>query len=516
MTVIDVSSAPHEWAYAAPRRYSPAVRAQFASVGAQWDGDQRGYRVPLEALAIVRERLTDARAAVFVESENLLPTPSLRAATDRVRHAPNTDLFAYQRDGVEFLCDRLQATGAALLADDPGLGKSAQALRALAALGCERLTIVCPAVVQRHWVEQHKRWGGPATISVTSYDKLRSSHARGGSPLSADAVILDELHYVSNRRSQRSTAARKLLDQPRRPLVIGLTGTPIPTRVRDLYNPLDTLWPGRFGSWTRFTERYCGGHEETIEGVGTVWQADGSGNVDELRRRLGALMLRRERTNPAVQADIPPLQRIVLPVELPAAVRTRLSTVAAQVIDADSIGRLLGAIEEHKIDAAVELVESLRNDGRRPLVFATRRATAAKLGQRLVCPVVDGSVDAKDRVAMVANVPLAVATLWSLTTGVDLTHFDTIVFVGLDWVPATLLQAIARVQRIGQRSDVIAYCLVGLGTADEIVRERVIERLDVTSAVVGASSEGAALAEALGGEEDLLMGIIAAVRECVR
>ncbi len=126
--------------------------------------------------------------------------------------------------------------------------------------------------------------------------------------------------------------------------------------------------------------------------------------------------------------------------------------------------------------------------------------------------MVTGELPAAQRQARLAD-PQAragVATMYSVEVGIDLVGYDVVIFAGLDWLPKTLLQAEARAHRIGQRRTVNVFFLVGLGTIDEVVRERVIDRLEAHETLTGNDAEG--LLGTLAGaqdEESLLDAIVA-------
>jgi SNF2 family DNA or RNA helicase len=96
----------------------------------------------------------------------------------------------------------------------------------------------------------------------------------------------------------------------------------------------------------------------------------------------------------------------------------------------------------------------------------------------------------------------------SVTTGIDLTCFDSIIMVGLDWLPSTLRQAEDRIHRIGQNFPVTIYYLIGTGTLDEVVRERVINRLEVSGKLLG-DGDSDMITDLSGGSEDDLINAIA-------
>ncbi len=166
----------------------------------------------------------------------------------------------------------------------------------------------------------------------------------------------------------------------------------------------------------------------------------------------------------------------------------------------------------YKIDAAEALAREALANGSRALIFTTRKATAEALAARLGAPCVTGDVAADSRQALLVDASCGVATMYSVTTGIDLVGYDVAIFVGLDWVPSTVLQAESRIHRIGQSRNVSVFFLVGLRTLDEVVRSKVIERLDQFAAIAGGGGDERELSGDLagGGEEELLAEFAAA------
>ncbi len=498
-----------------PLAYSAAFRDFMRAVpGPVWNPDAKHYSVPEELYPVIREQTERAGLARYEgDSKPIYPTRALPQVPPEFRN--------YQALGVDHM-RFIVRTGAALLADEPGLGKSAQALIALKP--CKRTLIVCPAVVVGHWADQIKRWLGgdclklskknlaawQSGFAVVSYDTMRGL-AKNVPP--AQGIILDEIHYLSNARSGRSKALSNYVELSRRAgcdQVFGLSGTPMLVRPKDLHHPLNVLWPGRFGTWWGFTRRYCDGRYEDIPGVGAVWVCDGASNLEELQARLSQLMVRRQRHE---CLELPDRIRQTIKVPLPAKLLKQFQAAARQIVgEGEELRQALQAIEPHKLEAAVQLAEDLIANGDRPLILVTRRASAEWLGDKLGCPWVTGETLAhKRRDALLGNGSgPAVATIYSVTTGIDLTAFNALIIVGLDWVPSTLLQAEARIHRIGQHHPVNIYYLIGEHTIDESIKAKVIERLGVFDQMMGGSMDERALAMALGDRaEDLIASIIA-------
>ncbi len=527
---------PQWLAEAVPYAYEEAGKVQFAAMpGICWIRDKstpngRGfYRGPRDAVELV---------AATLESAGVCKVRSEISARPVVQCGPldfDHRLREYQAGGVAWCRWMLRHTGGALLADEMGLGKTPQAIAALDGFDSMQRLVVCPAIVVPHWEAELARWGDPDNgWHVISWDRFarqqsgKTEQAKDFQAQQWSAAVFDEGHYASNPKAQRTKAAhawRKA--HPEVPTLV-LTGTPMSTKPIDLWSILELLWPGRFGSWWDFGRRYCNGHHEDIvnaagqritnaegEPLRPAWKCDGISRPEELRTRLAHCMLRR--TKQQVGAELPPRTRVIVPVQVAAAAKRDYRAAAASmatVMGRGEIGSLLRNVEPHKLDAAEALARDVLAAGSRPLLLTTRRDSAFELGTRLGCPAVTGEDDATDRRAKIADAPAACATLYSVETGINLTGFDCIIFVGLDWVPSKILQGEARIHRIGQDKPCTIYYLIAKGTIDEVIQERVITRLENFNAITGAAGDELGLAHDLAPEteDELIAAIVAAVK----
>lgn len=552
--------------------YNESAIEQFKAVPAcRWNKAQRVWQAPVEAAGILAKRLQKAKIAKLRGELPTLPPP--------VELPPHDKVYSYQNAGIEFIVDRCKRLGGALLADEAGVGKSVQALLSSTHTAPnERTLIVSPAVVAQHWMEEAERWlGKPASrvhstsprwkgVGVTTYGVLtnilgRPHHLEWQHPTSKEwfrhaayadlrkaewdleqqqrddrevqwrlthvpnplppigTLILDEIHYLSSYRAQRSKAIRTLIKKQRPAAIIGLSGTPLTTRPRDLWNPLDLLYPGRFGRYWDYARRYCEAHQKEVEGLEEeVWDTSGASNLDELSERLKPLMLRRTKGE---VLELPPRQRVMLPVELPKRAGAALAIAYEDAGEDEAIKTALTGTEGHKVPHAVELATDLVKQGHRVLLLTTRKATAADIAKKLKkakinTPIATGDTP-PDRRAKLLNAArdAAVATIYAVTTGINLVGFDAVIFVGLDWVPSTLLQAEARPHRIGTEKKITYYYLIGMGSIDEVIRSAVIERLDHFATLMGDQGEELDLARTLGKEteEEVIAAIVEMVRE---
>jgi superfamily II DNA or RNA helicase len=139
-----------------------------------------------------------------------------------------------------------------LLADEPGLGKTVQALLAAEATNAYPLLVVVPNVVKTNWAREAARWtprrpatvvqgdggtvDGFADIVVVNYEVL-DRHLGWLGSFGFRGMVVDEAHFIKNKTSQRSQNVLALADRIRsrtaRPLLMALTGTPLINDIED-------------------------------------------------------------------------------------------------------------------------------------------------------------------------------------------------------------------------------------------------------------------------------------------
>src|SRR5436305_4974263 len=139
-----------------------------------------------------------------------------------------------------------------LLADEPGLGKTAQALLAAEAANAYPVLVVVPNVVKTNWAREVARWtphrpatvvqgdgeavDGFADIVVVNYEVV-DRHVGWIGDFGFRGMVVDEAHFIKNKTSQRSQHVLELSERIRsrtpRPLLMALTGTPLINDIED-------------------------------------------------------------------------------------------------------------------------------------------------------------------------------------------------------------------------------------------------------------------------------------------
>ncbi|UVG35148.1 DNA helicase [Microbacterium phage Cece] len=137
--------------------------------GAYWKANLNAWRMPLSWASCVQiknsfgaELAPDDELTAWLQkeyTERVVPSTVLRDATELPEGEGDPDLFPHQRAGVKFLAQSRRA----LLADEPGLGKTAQAIRGLTELTRQGVTsfpamVVCPNTLKQNWKREFEKW----------------------------------------------------------------------------------------------------------------------------------------------------------------------------------------------------------------------------------------------------------------------------------------------------------------------------------------------------------------------
>ena len=312
-------------------------------------------REPYAAVAFYDCATSQARAQLLDIQNNILRS----WATSSSRHVDvpaDKELSPFQIAGVDYVLSQ----GNTLIGDQPGLGKTMQAIAVANEMQAERVLVLCPANIRLQWCERIRSWTTmryPYTVypilhgrrgvhptaewTVISYDLARNETIwRALAKGTYDLLILDEAHYLKTIDARRirtvfgggvSPAAEALAGRSKR--ILGLTGTPLPNRPREAYTLARGLcWDAiDWMSEDRFTTRFNPSAQgETADGK--IFIDERSGRHFELQARLRAnFMVRRLKRDVLPQLKIPYLD--IIHVEETGAVKQALQ--AEKLLDID-------------------------------------------------------------------------------------------------------------------------------------------------------------------------------------
>lgn len=288
----------------APWRLKEVCRAL---PGSKWNQESQVWTIPLSWTGCLSLRSTfgaeleigPALTEWAKNERNSRIDPSNALRDIEVKDDGDSDLFPHQRAGVEFLSTARRA----LLADEPGLGKTAQAIRALKRLQDRGeqvfpALIVCPNTLKSNWQREFDKWWPgvdvqvikgsalqrrklfehEAQVYVVNWESLRGHsrlnaygsialarcvecgghdsritearcevHKRELNLIDFKSVIADEIHRSKDPKSKQTRALWSASGKA--DIRFALTGTPIANNVIDLWPILHWLdekeWPSR-------------------------------------------------------------------------------------------------------------------------------------------------------------------------------------------------------------------------------------------------------------------------------
>jgi hypothetical protein len=439
-----------------------------------------------------------------------------------------------------------------LLADEPGLGKTAQALLAAEAADAFPLLVVVPNVVKTNWAREAGLWtpGRSATvvhgdghtvdgfsdIVVVNYEVL-DRHVGWLGSFGFRGMVVDEAHFIKNKSSQRSRHVLQLSERIRsravRPLLMALTGTPLINDIEDFL----AIW--EFLGWIDEREPRAELMQALEENGLTPAEADFYPAARQAVIDLG--IVRRRKVD--VAADIPARRVADLPVELEGALGRSIRD-AERVLARRLVKRYRSALEARDPGAVVtgidhELVRKVARWERQDTddaktednVFTMmRRIGQAKAGlaadyaaqlARSVGKVVffakhvdvmdaaeetfaqrgigyvsiRGDQTARARQKAIdaftsdPDVEIVVCSLMAAGVGLNLQVASNVVLAELSWTDAEQTQAIDRVHRIGQDQPVTAWRIIAAQTIDARIAELIDEKAGLAARALDGSDE---------------------------
>ena len=151
-----------------------------------------------------------------------------------------------------------------------------------------------------------------------------------------------------------------------------------------------------------------------------------------------------------------------------------------------------------KLDALLELLSRLIEEGRRVLVFSQFTEmldlispAISKIG--IAHLMLTGQTPATERSERVrqfqdGQVPVFLVSLKAGGTGLNLTAADTVIHYDPWWNPAVETQATDRTHRIGQEKPVFVYKLICTGTVEEKIQALQARKSDLSAAILDAGA----------------------------
>jgi SWI/SNF-related matrix-associated actin-dependent regulator 1 of chromatin subfamily A len=446
------------------------------------------------------------------------------------------DIFPYQEEGAAYLAPRTRAG----LFDEMGVGKTAQAIRALDLRRVKRGIIICPASLRQNWINEFEKFAviprrivkgesrhdlilwlrGRADTLVVSYE-LATKWAPAIHEICEpfDFLICDEFHYLKDPKSQRTKAILGPECDGNDGLLQWavqawfLTGTALPNDPVDIFPflkavgamPLDL--PG-------FKHRYFFSRQRTYGSAQTPRAA----MVDELRNIIGNNSIRRTKaqigvqlppiflTTAVVDGDLSEIQQMLR--EHPGLDKAILHMLDMDFEGGEAFGqkfehmaeyiatlrRLIG--EAKSVPYGHMLIDELNGGLDKRVVFGIHRKAlinvrdmVARAGYGVV--LINGDTKEAERVAAVKafqtdpRCKVFIGNIRAAGVGLTLTAANTLDMMESDWTPAGNAQAIMRIHRLGQVRNVTGRFITLAKSLDETVIKVVVRKTQAIAEIEG-------------------------------
>ena len=496
------------------------------------DGELRLHRSQAPLLATMDEQL-HWRGGELLRTHQ----QALQRAQREAQAPPGfqATLRPYQRDGLAWL-NFLGSVGlGGILADDMGLGKTVQVLAHI--LGEKQhgrldqpALVVAPTSLVGNWQSEAKRFAPALRVlvihgvdradryeEINAHDLIITTYPllpRDREQLREQRfalLVLDEAQAIKNPNSQAARVVREIPARRR----LAMTGTPLENHLGELWAQFDAVEPGLLGSQRQFTRLYRTPIEKHAD----------SDRQQRLNRRIGPLLLRRRKDD--VLTDLPAKTEIVRTLELEGDQRALYETLRlaqhervrqavkdrglgqSGIIVLDALLKLRQACcdprlvklasaqkitKSAKLEALLELLDGLLDEGRRVLLFSQFTEMLALIETALIergieHQILTGQTPAGARSALVerfqtGTVPVFLISLKAGGVGLNLTAADTVIHYDPWWNPAAEAQATDRAHRIGQDKPVFVYRLICTGTVEQKIQAMQGRKAELARAVL--------------------------------
>lgn len=502
----------------------------------RFDSKEKVWLVPINREAEVTEFAKKLKVTIGTpsEPEQAFAIPELPELTTDI--ALKRSLFPFQKRGVAYALEKKRL----IIGDQPGLGKTSQAVATVEGLNGFPCLVICPSSLKINWQREfeivsgrkallladgiknnfHKYYeAGMADVFIVNYESLKkyfvdSINKPEGKPLRLNhikfknnihffkSVVIDESHRVKSFQSQQTKFTRGICEK--KEIILALSGTPVINKPVDLVPQLGII--GRmdeFGGYKKFVDRYCSGPKQ-------------ASHLAELNYKLN-LYCFYARKKSEVLKDLPAKMRQVVLCEIDAEHRreyevanTDLMTYLEQFksytpeqIDRAMrgeimvrIGKLKNVSARGKLKGVFEFVDDVMASGEKLVLFGHLKEVLQKFKERYPDAVSitgeDSMASRQDSVDAFQKNPavkLALCSIQAAGVGLTLTASSRVAFVELGWHSAIHDQCEDRCHRIGQTDSVQCTYFLGKDTIDEHIYRIIEDKRAIANAVTDADDK---------------------------
>lgn len=516
-------------------QYRPSIKEDVKAIaGSRWNPVKKTWTVPIAENQQVQTLIQKYGIwQVSEQPEEYDVIPELPELSNELQL--KRPLFEFQSKGVaQGLAFKTFING-----DQPGLGKTSQAIATVIGANAFPCLVICPSTLKENWKREwdivagmpamvlsdktRNSWSeyfrvGYFKVFIVNYESLKkyfveSINTPKGEKFKLNhiqfkattalfkSVVLDELHRCKDGSTQQAKFVMGITRG--KEYIIGLTGTPVVNKPKDLVSQLKIINRLQdFGGYKVFMDRYCGGN------------GSGAFNLQELNYKLCTTCFF-QRQKKDVLKDLPDkIRQIVL-----CDITTRVEYKAAlddlavylkeykEKSETDIQKSLRGEImvkigicknisARGKMNEVMEYIDEVVDAGEKIVVFIHQKEIALKLlAQYPKAVSVRGDDDMNARQKAVDSfqndpkVQVIICSIKAAGVGLTLTASSRVAFVELPWHPADCDQCEDRTHRIGQKNAVNAAYFIGKDTIDEYIYEIIESKREVANTITGTHDD---------------------------
>jgi len=383
------------------------------------------------------------------------------------------ELYLHQKEALEFAINAKYS----ICSLDMGLGKSAVALALAESIGGHVL-IVVPAFLRRNWQNEIEKFvSEEVEIEVVSYSSLNKLILADYS-----TIICDEAHYLKTHTTNRTKLLHEIVKATKPDYLMLLTGTPLKNRVPEFWSLLQLCYYG--GSYSPFKPffmlyyKFCNtfSNERTFEIKRVpIVRFEGVKNVERLKELIKPVLFRKRASE---VLDLPESSEINVQ-----------GPKCSKQLEKDLIEAFERFEQDHKDPAymslkranavsktatTIKLAKDMLDQGEQVVIFTDHVSSCETIAEAFKKKAITGKMKADNRALLVERFEakkdqIIVATIGSLSTGVNLVSSNKMIFNDVPFVPADLDQAKARIRRIGQDKKCFYYYIVSSETDNKLL-----------------------------------------------
>lgn len=340
-----------------------------------------------------------------------------------------------------------------------------------------------------------------------------------------DLLICDESHRIKNPKANTTKNMHKHI-KPIINNVLLLTGTPISSKLEDLYSQLNFISPEEFPSKNKFFIEYCGLVYDPNSY--SNWAVASGPKLEEIHNKLDGMQYRIKKRD--VIKDLPKVSINKVYLEMTDAEEKTYQDIESgfrnidwsketSISDKKEHGKELSALtiltklrqytSILKLEKAKELISELNDNNEKVVIFDVYKNPLQILTEEFKnnSALYTGDVQAFERQQLVnkfqekdSDLQNLFLTLASGNYGITLTEASNMLIISQDWIPGTTDQAIGRIDRIGQVNSCNVYIFLYKDTVDIDVDTLLTEKKKTISKVVDGedfvdNSESSVLSE---------------------